>query len=77
MLSVTRSVARDDIREGWRWLLADPAVRTLAITIFTFNVPMLPPPARDHGPAGSSMWLVSAAETAPLLIMRVQRFLPR
>jgi MFS family permease len=29
---------RDDIREGWHWLWAHPAVRTLAITIFTFNV---------------------------------------
>jgi MFS family permease len=29
---------RDDIREGWRWLWSHPAVRTLAITIFTFNV---------------------------------------
>ena len=29
---------RDDIREGWRWLWAHAAVRTLAITIFTFNV---------------------------------------
>jgi hypothetical protein len=29
---------RDDIREGWRWLWAHSAVRTLAITIFTFNV---------------------------------------
>lgn len=29
---------REDIREGWRWLLAHPAVRTLAITIFTFNI---------------------------------------
>jgi predicted MFS family arabinose efflux permease len=28
----------DDIREGWRWLWTHPAVRTLAITIFTFNV---------------------------------------
>jgi predicted MFS family arabinose efflux permease len=27
-----------DIREGWRWLWSHPAVRTLAITIFTFNV---------------------------------------
>ena len=27
-----------DIREGWRWLWNHPAVRTLAITIFTFNV---------------------------------------
>ncbi|HEV2374047.1 MAG TPA: MFS transporter [Streptosporangiaceae bacterium] len=27
-----------DIREGWRWLWTHPAVRTLAITIFTFNV---------------------------------------
>jgi MFS family permease len=35
-----RSAARvrEDIREGWRWLWAHPAVRTLAITIFTFNV---------------------------------------
>ncbi len=29
---------REDIREGWRWLLAHPAVRTLAITVFTFNI---------------------------------------
>ena len=29
---------RDEIREGWRWLLAHAAVRTLAITIFTFNI---------------------------------------
>jgi len=29
---------RDDIREGWRWLWAHAAVRTLAITVFTFNV---------------------------------------
>jgi MFS family permease len=29
---------RDDIREGWGWLWAHAAVRTLAITIFTFNV---------------------------------------
>src|SRR5260370_7790756 len=29
---------RQDIREGGRWLWAHPAVRTLAITIFTFNV---------------------------------------
>ena len=36
----TRAAARvrEDIREGWRWLWAHPAVRTLAITIFTFNV---------------------------------------
>ena len=27
-----------DIRDGWRWLWAHPAVRTLAITIFTFNI---------------------------------------
>ncbi len=33
-----RARVRDDIREGWRWLWAQPAVRTLAITIFTFNV---------------------------------------
>ena len=29
---------RDEIREGWRWLWAHAAVRTLAITIFTVNV---------------------------------------
>jgi MFS family permease len=29
---------RDDIRDGWRWLWTHAAVRTLAITIFTFNV---------------------------------------
>ena len=29
---------RDDIRDGWRWLWTHPAIRTLAITIFTFNV---------------------------------------
>ena len=29
---------RDEIREGWSWLWAHAAVRTLAITIFTFNV---------------------------------------
>jgi len=29
---------RDEIRQGWRWLWAHPAVRTLAITIFTFNI---------------------------------------
>ncbi len=29
---------REDIREGWRWLWAHPAVRTLAVTIFAFNV---------------------------------------
>jgi MFS family permease len=29
---------RDEIREGWRWLWEHAAVRTLAITIFTFNV---------------------------------------
>jgi predicted MFS family arabinose efflux permease len=29
---------REDIRAGWRWLWGHPAVRTLAITIFTFNV---------------------------------------
>lgn len=28
----------DDIREGWRWLLAHSAVRTLALTILTFNI---------------------------------------
>ncbi len=29
---------REDVREGWRWLWNHPAIRTLAITIFTFNV---------------------------------------
>jgi MFS family permease len=29
---------RDEIREGWNWLWAHAAVRTLAMTIFTFNV---------------------------------------
>ncbi|HEU5393127.1 MAG TPA: MFS transporter [Streptosporangiaceae bacterium] len=29
---------REDISEGWRWLWTHPAVRTLAITIFTFNI---------------------------------------
>jgi MFS family permease len=29
---------RDEIGAGWRWLWAHAAVRTLAITIFTFNV---------------------------------------
>jgi MFS family permease len=29
---------REDIREGWRWLWAHPPVRTLAVTIFAFNV---------------------------------------
>jgi predicted MFS family arabinose efflux permease len=33
-----RARVRDDIREGWQWLWAHAAVRTLAITIFTFNV---------------------------------------
>lgn len=28
----------DEIREGWRWLWAHPAIRTLALTILTFNV---------------------------------------
>ena len=32
------SRVRDEIREGWHWLWAHPAVRTLAITIFTFNI---------------------------------------
>jgi predicted MFS family arabinose efflux permease len=28
----------DDIREGWRWLRHSPPVRTLALTIVTFNI---------------------------------------
>lgn len=35
---VERGRALADIREGWRWLWHHPPVRTLAITIFTFNV---------------------------------------
>jgi MFS family permease len=33
-----QSRVRDDISEGWNWLWAHAALRTLAITIFTFNV---------------------------------------
>jgi len=33
-----RTRVRTDISEGWRWLWAHPAIRTLAITIFTFNI---------------------------------------
>ncbi len=33
-----RTRVHDDIREGWRWLWGHAAVRTLAITIFTFNL---------------------------------------
>jgi predicted MFS family arabinose efflux permease len=33
-----RSRVRSEIREGWSWLWAHPAIRTLAITIFTFNI---------------------------------------
>ena len=33
-----RARVRDEIREGWSWLWGHAAVRTLAITIFTFNV---------------------------------------
>jgi MFS family permease len=33
-----RTRVHHDILEGWRWLWAHAAVRTLAITIFTFNV---------------------------------------
>jgi MFS family permease len=29
---------REEMREGWRWLWAHAPVRTLAITIFTFNI---------------------------------------
>ncbi len=34
----TRSHVRREIAEGLRWLWGNPAVRTLAVTIFTFNV---------------------------------------
>ena len=33
-----RARVRNEIREGWSWLRGHAAVRTLAITIFTFNV---------------------------------------
>jgi predicted MFS family arabinose efflux permease len=33
-----RSRVGSEIREGWSWLWAHPAIRTLAITIFTFNI---------------------------------------
>ena len=33
-----KSRVRDEIRDGVRWLWAHSAVRTLAITIFTFNI---------------------------------------
>lgn len=36
--AATPSRVRDDIREGVRWLWSHPPVRTLAITIVTFNV---------------------------------------
>ncbi len=32
------SRVREEIREGWHWLWGHSAVRTLAITIFTFNI---------------------------------------
>lgn len=32
------SRVRDEIRQGWQWLWAHPAIRVLAITIFTFNI---------------------------------------
>ena len=35
---VTRTSVRADIAEGVRWLVRHPAVRTLALTILTFNV---------------------------------------
>jgi MFS family permease len=34
----TGTRVRSEIQEGWRWLWAHPAIRTLAITIFTFNI---------------------------------------
>ena len=34
----TRSGLQDDTLEGLRWLIAHPPMRTLALTIFTFNV---------------------------------------
>jgi MFS family permease len=36
--AVQRGRALADIRQGWHWLWHHPPVRTLAITIFTFNV---------------------------------------
>ena len=34
----TRPTVRDDVREGLRWVLRSPAVRTLVLTITIFNV---------------------------------------
>ena len=38
MNSGARASLRSEMREGIRWLLAHPPMRTLALTIFTFNV---------------------------------------
>jgi predicted MFS family arabinose efflux permease len=35
---VARTSVRAEIAEGWRWLWAHAPVRTLAITMFTFNI---------------------------------------
>lgn len=34
----TRTRVRHDIAEGFRWVVGHPAVRTLVLTIFTFNI---------------------------------------
>jgi len=51
---VQASRVRDEIREGWHWVWAQPAVRTLAITTFTFNITFGAPFRRNGGPAASN-----------------------
>ena len=58
---------RDDIRDGWRWLWAHAAVRTLAITIFIFNITFgaawsVPRAVRL---ASDSGWATSASACSP------------
>lgn len=36
-VSATSSIT-DDIAEGWRWVRGHPAVRTLVLTVFSFNI---------------------------------------
>ena len=53
----SRAGCGDDILEGWSWLWAHAAVRTLAITIFTFNV--------TFGAAWSVLVLYAARAAGP------------
>ena len=46
---------REEMREGWRWLWAHPPVRTLAITIFTFNITA--PPGQCWSCTRGNGWL--------------------